>query len=94
MLQKQATELSNEITDEERLRRSQDSSVEAGVDNQTNAERLLPCALAMSMMGENDNDEIDSFKARLIEPDEGIDANEERLQRALVMSMMDENDCE
>ena len=87
MPQKQANENSDEITDEERLRRSLDSSVEADADNQTNAERLHRA------LGENDNDETSSFKATSIEPDEGNETDEERLQRALVMSM-NENCCE
>ena len=57
------------------------------MDNQTNAERLQH-APAMSMMGENDYDEIDSFKATSVEPGEVNETGEERLQRALAMSMM------
>ena len=78
ILQKQATENSDEITDEERLRRSLDSLVEAGVYNQTNAKRLQH-GLAMSIMGENDNDDIGSFKATSIEPVVGNETNEQRL---------------
>ena len=48
----------------------------------------------MSLMGENDNDEIGSFKAMPIEPDEGNETDEDQLQRALAMSMKDENGCE
>ena len=46
------------------------------------------------MMDENDSDEMDSSQATSIEPGEGNKADEERLQRALAMSMMDENDYE
>ena len=45
-------------------------------------------------MSGNDSDEIGSFKATLIEPDEGSETDEERLQRALAMSMADKNGCE
>ena len=45
----------------------------------------------MSMMDGNENDEIESFLAT-IGPGEGNGAGEERLQRALAMSMMDGND--
>ena len=48
----------------------------------------------MSMMDGNDNDDIGSFKATSIEPDEGNETDEERLERALAMSMMDEIGCE
>ena len=48
----------------------------------------------MSMMGGNDNDEIGSFQDTSIEPDEGNETDEERLQRALDMSMTNENGCE
>ena len=44
------------------------------------------------MMGGNDNDEIGSFQDTSIELDEGNETDEERLQRALDMSMMDGND--
>ena len=77
-------ESSFEITDEERLRRSLDSSIEAAVNSQTNSGRLQR-ALAMSMVGENDNAEIGSFEATSIEPDEGNETDEELLQRALAM---------
>ena len=93
MSQKQATEDCDEITDVERLRRSPDSSVEAGVGGWTNTERFQH-APAMSMIGENDNDEIGSVNGMPVEPDEGNEIDEERLQRALTMSMMDENGCE
>ena len=36
-------------------------------------------------MDENDSDEIDPFKAASIEPDEGYETEEQRLQRALAM---------
>ena len=42
------------------------------------------------MMNGNTNDGIGSFQATPIEPDEG-DETEDRLQRALAMSMMDGN---
>ena len=48
----------------------------------------------MSMMDGNDNDEIGSFQDRSIEPGEGNETGEERLQSALDMSMMNENGCE
>ena len=48
----------------------------------------------MSMMDGNGNDEIGSFQATSIEPDEGNETDEERLQRALDMPMMNENGCE
>ena len=48
----------------------------------------------MSMMDGNDNDEIGSSQDASIEPDEGNETDEERLQRALDMSMMNENGCE
>ena len=65
-------------------RRPLDPSAEADVPNQTNAERLNR-SLAMSIMDENDSDEIDPFKAASIEPDEGYETEEQRLQRALAM---------
>ena len=43
-------------------------------------------------MNGNDSDEICSFMATSIELDEGNETNQERLQRALAMSMMDGND--
>ena len=46
------------------------------------------------MMDGNDNDEIGSFQDTSIEPDEGDETGEERLQSALDMSMMNENGCE
>ena len=48
----------------------------------------------MSMMDGNDNDEIGSFQDTSIEPDEGNETGEERLQSALDVSMMNENGCE
>ena len=45
-------------------------------------------------MDGNDNDEIGTFQDTSIEPDEGNETGEERLQRALDMSMMNENGCE
>ena len=45
-------------------------------------------------MDGNDNDEIGTFKDTSIEPDEGNETDEERLQRALDMSTMNENVCE
>ena len=47
----------------------------------------------MSTIDENGNDEVGSFKATLIEPGGGNEMDEERLQRALAMSMMNENNC-
>ena len=44
----------------------------------------------MSTMDRNGNDEIVSFKATSIEPDEGNVTDEGRLQHRLAMSMMDE----
>ena len=89
--QEQDTEHGDEIPDEETPSRSLDSSVEADVDNQTNAERLQR-AVAMSMMGENDKDEIGSFKATSVQSDEANETDQERLQRALSMSMVGGND--
>ena len=45
------------------------------------------------MMDGNYIDEIGSIKATSIKPDEGNETDEERLQRALAMSTMDENGC-
>ena len=45
-------------------------------------------------MDGNDNDEIGSFQDTSTEPDQGNETDEERLQRALDMSMMNENGCE
>ena len=45
-------------------------------------------------MDGNDSDEIGSFQDTSIEPDEGNETDEERPQRALDMSMMNENGCE
>ena len=44
-------------------------------------------------MGGNDSGEIGSFQAMPIEPDEG-GTDEEQLQRALDMSMMDDDNDE
>ena len=46
------------------------------------------------MVVESGNGEFGSFLATLIKPDEGSETDEERLQRALAMSMMDENDSD
>ena len=40
------------------------------------------------------NGEFGSFQATSVKPDEGSETDEERLQRALAMSMMDENDSD
>ena len=48
----------------------------------------------MSMMDGNDNDEIGSFQATSLEPGESNETDGERLQRALDVSMMNENGCE
>ena len=80
----------NNYTSKERLWHSLESSIEADVGNQRNTERHQR-ALAMSMMDENDSDEIGSFKATPIEPDEDSEADEVRLRHAPAMSMMDEN---
>ena len=45
-------------------------------------------------MDGNDNDEIGSFQATSIESDEGNETDEDRLQRALAMLMVDETGCE
>lgn len=45
----------------------------------------------MSMKGENGNDEVGYLETTSTETDEDTETNEERLQRALAMSMLDEN---
>ena len=46
----------------------------------------------MSVMDGNDNNEIGSFRAMPIEPDEGGETDEEQLQPTLDISMTDGND--
>ena len=72
---------------------SQATPIKPDEGSETDEERLQR-ALAMSLMDENDSDEMDSFQATSIEPDEGNETDEQRLQRALAMSMMDANDYE
>ena len=48
----------------------------------------------MSMMDENGSHEIGSSKATSIEPDEGNETDEERLQYKPAMPIINENVCE
>ena len=61
------------------------------MNNEKNAEQLQR-ALAMSMKGDNGNDEIGSSRTAPIETNADTETNEQRLQHALAMSVMAGND--
>ena len=78
----------NNDTSKDRLRRWLDSSIEADMGYQTNAKRTQ-CARATSKVDGNVDDEIRSFQAAPVEPDEGRETDEGWLQRALAMLTID-----